>query len=153
MLNVYFKMWKYAGCSESNASYYIMSAHNIRGRCWWYGSRGSTFLPIFHYILFLYDSCQQRGSLTEWHLKWKCIWSKDVLLNSSMWKQLHPLTSLMLAELLWGPTSACEHSEMMGGASQKWRWRCKKQLMFWMVMHGCHTTKWSVSINSSMQIG
>ena len=28
----------YKGCSKSNASYFIMLAHNISGECWWYGS-------------------------------------------------------------------------------------------------------------------
>ena len=30
----------YRGCSESNASYFILLAHDIRGECWWYVSRG-----------------------------------------------------------------------------------------------------------------
>ena len=30
-----------------------MLAHNIRGRYWWFGSRGWTFPPISHYILFI----------------------------------------------------------------------------------------------------
>ena len=42
---------KYESCYKGNASYFIMLAHNIRDRCWWYGSRGCTFLTIFHYIL------------------------------------------------------------------------------------------------------
>lgn len=39
----------YKGCSESNASYFIMSAHGVRGGCRQYGSRGWTFPPVFHY--------------------------------------------------------------------------------------------------------
>ena len=62
------------------------------GRDWWYGSGGWTFLPIFPYILLLCNSWQQRGSLTKWCLSWKCIWSKAVELNSSVWKKWHPLT-------------------------------------------------------------
>lgn len=31
---------KLQGCSESDTSYFIMSAHDIRGGCWQYGSRG-----------------------------------------------------------------------------------------------------------------
>ena len=49
--------------------------------------------PMFHYILLLCDRWQKRGSLTEWHLTWKCIWSKGVGLHSSMQKKLHPLAS------------------------------------------------------------
>lgn len=34
----------YTGCSKSNVSYFITPAHSVRGRSWWYGSRGWTFL-------------------------------------------------------------------------------------------------------------
>jgi hypothetical protein len=37
---------KLRGRSESNASYFIMLAHDSRGGCWWHGSRGWTFPPI-----------------------------------------------------------------------------------------------------------
>ena len=39
----------------SRASSFMMLSHNIRGGCWWYGSRGWAFLPIFHYILLLWQ--------------------------------------------------------------------------------------------------
>jgi len=70
----------------------ITSAHSIRGRCWWHGNRGWTFSPIFHSMLLLCNRWKERGSLTEWHLTWKCAWNKDVTPNSSMWKKLYPLT-------------------------------------------------------------
>ena len=80
------------GCSESNASYFIMLTHNIRDECWWYSSRGWIFPSVFHYMLLLCDRWQQRGTLTEWCLTWKCIWSKGMPLKFSMWKKWHPLT-------------------------------------------------------------
>jgi len=46
--------------------------------CRWDGSRDWTFPPIFHYLLLSCDRWQQRGSLTEWHLTWKGIWSRSV---------------------------------------------------------------------------
>ena len=52
---------------------------------------GWTFLTIFHYILLLFARWQQRGSLTKWCLIWKCVWSKGVSLNSSMWKKMAPI--------------------------------------------------------------
>ena len=70
----------------------MMFAHDIRGRCWWCGSRTWTFPPIFHYFLLLCDRWQQRCSLTEWRLTWKCGWSKVVSMNSSTQKKWHPLT-------------------------------------------------------------
>ncbi len=106
----------YVGHSKSNASYFIMLAHNIRGGCWWYGSRGWTFPPISHYklLLLLCDRWQQRSSLTEWRLIWKCIWSKGASLKSSMWKTWHPLT---LVWHLWKSNRGCEHSEGRGVVS------------------------------------
>jgi len=71
-------------CVGSIASYVILLAHSVRGRCWWYGSRGRTFPPISHYLLLLYDSWQQRGSLTEWHLIWKCMWGTEFLYAENM---------------------------------------------------------------------
>ena len=68
-----------------------MLAHYVRGRCWWYGSRVWIFPPIFPHILLPCDRWEQRGSLTKWRLTWKCIWSKGVELNSSIWKKWHPL--------------------------------------------------------------
>ena len=65
-----------------------MSAHNIRWERWWCGRRSWTFPPILHYILLLCDKWQQRGSPTEWHPTWKCVGSKGVPLNSSVWKKM-----------------------------------------------------------------
>ena len=65
-----------------------MSAHNIRWERWWCGRRSWTFPPILQYILLLWDKWQQRGSPTEWHPTWKCVGSKGVPLNSSVWKKM-----------------------------------------------------------------
>jgi hypothetical protein len=32
---------------ESNSSYFTVLALDIRDGCWWYGSRGWTFPPVF----------------------------------------------------------------------------------------------------------
>jgi len=82
---------KYKGCSESN-TYFILLAHDVRGRCWWYSSKVWVFLSIFHYMVLLCNRWQQGSSLTEWRLTWKRVWSKAVSLNSSMQKQWHSLT-------------------------------------------------------------
>jgi len=80
------------GCSENNTSCFIMLAHNIKGKWWWYGNRAWTFMPIFHYVSLPWDRWQQRGSMTKWHLTLKCSWSKSVELNSSMQKKWHPVS-------------------------------------------------------------
>jgi len=82
---------RYKGFSKSNASCVTTLTCDIRGACWWYGRRGWTFLSIFPYILSLCDRRQQRGSLTEWHLTWKCLWSKGVSPNSSMRENMAPI--------------------------------------------------------------
>jgi len=97
-----------------------MSAHNIRGECWWYGSRGSTFPPASHYILLACKRWQQRDSLTKWHVTWKCIWSKDMPLNSSMRKNGTHWHLSALAESFWRPTRVCERSEVVGICSIIW---------------------------------
>ena len=71
---------------------FIMLAHDARGRCWYYCSRGWAFPPVLHYILLLCDRWQQRNSLTNWHLTWKWVWSKSMSLKSSMWEKWHLLT-------------------------------------------------------------
>ena len=139
----------YESFSKSNASYVIMLIHNVRGRCWWYGSRGWTFPPTFHCILLLCDRWQQRGSLTEWYLTWKCVWSKDVSLNSSVQKK----RALINIHQHMLNIYRCEHSEAVGGVFQQRQQRHERQATFKMAKHSCHTTKWkSVSISSSMQM-
>jgi len=114
----------YEGWSESNASYFMMLAHDATGGCWWYGSRGWTFQPILRYVLSLCGRWQQRGSLTEWCLTWQYGWSKIVSLNFSMQKNGTHWYSLMLAECIWRSNSGCEHREVGGGVFQQWpQWR------------------------------
>ena len=67
----------YESCSSSNASNFMMLSHDVRGGCWWYGSRVWTFPPILHYILLQWDRWHQRGS--KWYLPWKYTWSKGVI--------------------------------------------------------------------------
>ena len=46
-----------------------MLAHKIRGRCWWYGSRGWIFLLILLYMLLLCEK-SSRGTIWQngiWH--------------------------------------------------------------------------------------
>ena len=71
----HFKGRNYEGYSESNASYILTFAQNIRGGSLWYFSRGWTFPPGSHYIVLPWDRWQQRDSLTEWHLRRKCVWN------------------------------------------------------------------------------
>ena len=91
------QMRNYEGCSESNASYFILLAQRSRGRCWWWGSRGWTFPLIFRYMLLLCNRWQQRGTLTQW--KW--IWSKELSFNSFTWKKM---ASIYIHDACWMAT-------------------------------------------------
>ena len=96
-------------CSKDNASYFILSVHDIRSGCWCYHIRGWTFPPVFPYMLLPCGRWQQRGSLAEWHLTQKCFWSKGMELNSSMQKNSGTHShSPTLAEALWRPSRGCE---------------------------------------------
>ena len=81
----------YKGCSEGNASYFILSVHNNRGGCWCYSRRGWTFTPILHNILFFVTDGSRGAVWQKWHLLFKCLWSKDTSLNSSMWENMAPI--------------------------------------------------------------
>ena len=106
----------------------IMLAPDIRGRCWWYGSRGWAF-PPFQYIMLLCDKWQQRGSLT-----WKHRWSKGVYWTTLYGRNSTPWHSSMLAECFWIPNSGCEHCEVMSCALQHWWQWHERWIMLWTVM-------------------
>ena len=112
-----------------------MLGHNVRGQWWWYSSWGWTFQLIFHDILLLCDRWLQRGCLIKWCLTQKCIWSKGMELNSSMWKKngIHWHSST-LAEHSWRPNSRCQNSKTMDDVFQEWWQQRERQAMLWMAM-------------------
>jgi len=72
-----------------------------------------------YFITFCYHmTWQQRGSLTNWHLRWKCVWKKvrnwipSYRNNGTHWH------SSNLAELWWRLNSGCEW--VVGGKFQQW---------------------------------
>lgn len=86
MWNLRKNLWDNKLCPNADYSQQVLLLrHNIMCRGW-------TFLPVFHYMLQPCDEWQQRGSLTEWHLMWQCVWSNGMELNSSRWKKLYPPT-------------------------------------------------------------
>ena len=104
----YFMM--YEGCFESNASYFIMLAHDIRGGCWWHGSKRWNFPLLFHYgffccclfvcMFFAVWQTAAQGKSDKMALEAKvchciCLCGK----NGTHWH------SLMLAECLWRTNS------------------------------------------------
>jgi len=109
-------------CRNSNASYFITLTHNVRGRGWWYGSGGWTFLSIFHFVAVQQMAAEgQTDNLepnTEVHLKQRCITEFfPCRKNCTHWH------SSVLAERLWRPNSRCEHSKVVGGVFQHWQQR------------------------------
>jgi len=80
-----------------------------RGGCWWYGSRGWTFPPVFHYMLLPRDRRQQTGSLTKCHWHGSADeakvhhWIPPRQKHGTHWQ------SSRFAECLWRPNSGWEH--------------------------------------------
>jgi len=67
----------YEGCSESNASCFMMLAHSIRGWCWWYGSRGWTFPQTPLYFVAVWQlaaegQSNKMASDVETYMKQRC---------------------------------------------------------------------------------
>lgn len=107
-------MLKYGGCSEGNTFYVTVLAHDIRGGYWWYGNRGWTFPPLLRSMLLLYDRRQQRGSVTTWHLTWKCVWRKGVSLNFSKGKKMAPIDIHWCLLNIYG-------DQTVGISTERWR--------------------------------
>lgn len=104
----------YEGSSENNASYFILLAHEVRGGCWWYGSRDRTFPPIvFKFCCRATDSsrvaARQNGVLHG-----RAYESRAASLNSSMRKNWTYSHSTTLAERLRRPNAGCELYEAVG---------------------------------------
>jgi len=87
------KLSKYEGCSGSNDPYVIMLANNIRGECWWYGSRGWTFPPTLHCNSIVVTCQTAAEGLSEKLVSDVEVWMKQgVSLNFSTRETLHPWT-------------------------------------------------------------
>ena len=111
---------KYDACSESNASYFIMLAHDFGSRWWWYGSRGWTIPPILLHVLAVWQMAG-RGqpdkivSEMEGQMRQRCVPEfVHAEKNGTHWP------SSTLAERSWRPNSGYEYSEAVGGAFQLW---------------------------------
>ena len=87
--------WTYKGCSESNASYFILLAH-IRGGCWWCGGRGWTsqllLCPAAVWQMAAGGSLKKMVPDMGVHMKQKCHWIPSCGINGTHWH------SSMLAE-------------------------------------------------------
>ena len=120
----------YEGCSESNASYFVMFAHNIKAGV------GVVAVEVE-------PSCQDsttfcchvtdgsRGAV--WH---NAVWHGREY-EAKVWNWIPPCRkngthwhSSMLAECFWRPISGCEHSELVSGTFQQWWQQHEGQAMF-----------------------
>ena len=82
--------FKYKGCFKSNASYFIMLAHTIRGTYWWYDSRGWTF-PECSITLTFIGACWKLTEMKEWMLaQWSGEWCVSAL-TTVTWNTSHIL--------------------------------------------------------------
>ena len=139
---------KYKGCSNGNASYFMTLVRNVRSRCWWYGSRGWTFQPKFCSMVLPCDRWQQRGSLTQWHLTGKRVWSKAASLKSLTRKKWHQLT-FFAAWWMFIETKHWEHSEVVAGVFQAVETETGKMshILDSSAQHSCHIIKWRASLH------
>ena len=117
-----------------------MLAHDIRGRCWWYGSMGWTFPLIVCSILLLCDRWQQRGSLTNGIWRGSVYEAKVYHWIPPCGKKCTHWHSLMLGECFWRPNSGYKRCEAVGGAfQQREQWQ-GRQATFWVatqsLVHG-----------------
>ena len=67
---MYFMIYK--GCSERNASYFIMLAHNIRSGCWWWRLKFPLYFVAMWQIATEVQSDKMASSIEE-HMKHVCI--------------------------------------------------------------------------------
>jgi len=109
ILHIHINYSTLKGCSRSNASYFVTLAHDIRGRCWWDGSRGWAFPSISHYIQTL--QTVWHGSADE---------AKGVLLNSSMQKKWPPTDTHQHSLNIYGDQAVDVSTVRVGGAYQQW---------------------------------
>ena len=94
--------------SKCNAPYFIMFAHNIRGTCWWYGSRVRNFPPALNACC-CHTTYGRRGAVWQngvWH--GSVYEAKDVIKFFHA-EKLHPLTFINICwtfletkQWLWG---------------------------------------------------
>ena len=98
------------------AFYFVMLVHDVRGRCWWYGSAGWTFPPVSNVT-------DGSGGAVSVNGVWRG--SAD---EAKVWNLIPPCGksgthwhSSMLGEHLWRRKSECEHSEVVGGVFQQWQ--------------------------------
>ena len=120
----------YEGYFKSNASCFILLAHNIRDGWWWYaGETEPSSQPPITFCSHVTDV--SRGAVWQndsWH---------GSVYETKMCNGISPCRktctywhSLMLAEHLWRPNSGCEHSEEVGGVfQQRWEWH-ERQAIF-----------------------
>ena len=93
-------------CSESNASYFFIFAHNIKDRWWWHCRWGWTNV-LLHFAAMWQMAA--KGQLDRM--------SREA--TSMQYKNATHWHSLISTECFWRPNSGCEH-EVVGGAFQQW---------------------------------
>lgn len=121
-------------------SLFIMLAHNISSRHWWYGYKGWIFPPLFHYILLLV-TFGSKGAVWHGSMKQRCV------TNFPHVKKLRPLPFI---SVFWMFVETCQW--MWGQWDRGW---CISTVMtvMWKISHildgHAHTVK---NILSSLSV-
>ena len=156
----------YETCSKSNASYFVMLAHDVSSGWWWYGSRGWTF-PL-HFVAMWQTAAEAQPDSVEFdmgvQMKQRCVteflhvekiasidihWcllniygDQTVDFNSEAWWCVPAVATVTVGHLFW-----CLRVWHEGSCSSlvkmysKWWWLCWK-IVF---LSSCLTeSKWAI---------
>ena len=122
---------------------------NVRGRWWWYGSRGRLSLPTI--ILLHFVAVQQMAagrqsdkmaSDMEVHWKQRCV--IELL-------RVEKIAPTDVHSHLWNiygdqtlDVSTVRHTTVGGVLLQCWQGQ-ERKTVFYVALHSCHTTKWELA--------
>jgi len=144
----------YKGCPKINASYFVMLDHDVRGGCWWYGSRGWTFPAsislnfVTMWQMTAEGQSDKMASDMEMRMKQRCVieflHAEKIAPNDIHWRLVNVYgdqTVDVSTVRWWVACFSSGDSDM----KDKQRSGCSAQLS--------HHEMKSISISSSVQIG
>ena len=123
-----------------------MLAHCIRGGCWWYGSRGWTFPPVF---------CSTTVTNGSKAAVWQdCAWHGGAYEEKCVTEFLH-VENMAAIGIHWWLLNIYRDQTADVGTVRQWvvcfsSGESKIQSMFWISVHSCHIMKISESQSASL---
>jgi len=135
-LIIWFIFWIYKNCSESNASYPMMMAHNISQMLmvWQESLNLLTNMPLY-FVVVWQMAAEGQSNRMEVCMKWWCV--NEFLQIEKKW---HPLTFINACWMFIETTQW-----MWAHPHHGWWVSAEAIAMFQMAMYCYHTKKWRVS--------